>query len=85
MPGNKLQLDSLLNQDIYLTWYSMLSDKVLNDLLKDDHPDPTINEVEFTTVESRMKRIANWVQIRLDRVERTICSIRSKLEGGNHW
>lgn len=45
MPGKKLQLHSLLNQDIYLTWYSVLSDKVLNDLLKDDHPDPTTDEV----------------------------------------
>ena len=48
----------------------MLSVELLNDL-KDDHPDPTTNEVKFTMVENGLGRIGRWVEIKLDRVDRT--------------
>lgn len=48
----------------------MLSVELLNDL-KDDHPDPTTNEVKFTVVENGLGRIGSWVEIKLDRMDRT--------------
>jgi len=38
----------------------MLSVELLNDL-KDDHPDPTTNEVKFTVVENGLGKIGRWV------------------------
>lgn len=48
----------------------MLSVELLNDL-KDDHPDPTTNEVKFIVVENGLGKIGRWVEIKLDRVDRT--------------
>lgn len=41
----------------------------LNDL-KDDHAEPTTNEVKFTVLKNGLGRIGRWVEIKLDRVDR---------------
>ena len=62
----------------------MLSVELLNDL-KDDHPEPTTNEVKFTMVENGLGRIGRWVEIKLDRVDRTTYIYWIKVGKKRHW